>query len=83
VQVRVGQAVDVVAQAGKPRAITGFQTHSTPVLLGYGERAELADDDCKKIVLFLIFLFFRYPIDTGFGRNRDFEEKGERGRKEN
>nr|CAD2202686.1 unnamed protein product [Meloidogyne enterolobii] len=45
VQVRVGQAVDVVAQAGKPRAITGFQTHSTPVLLGYGERAELADDD--------------------------------------
>ena len=47
VQVRVGQAVDVVAQAGKPRAITGFQTHSTPVLLGYGERAELADDDCK------------------------------------
>jgi 26S proteasome regulatory subunit N1 len=46
VQVRVGQAVDVVAQAGKPRAITGFQTHSTPVLLGYGERAELADDDC-------------------------------------
>jgi hypothetical protein len=42
---RVGQAVDVVAQAGKPRTITGFQTHTTPVLLGYGERAELADEE--------------------------------------
>ncbi|KAF7637169.1 26S proteasome non-ATPase regulatory subunit 2 [Meloidogyne graminicola] len=59
VQVRVGQAVDVVAQAGKPRAITGFQTHSTPVLLGYGERAELADDDCKRFVVFLIFTKFK------------------------
>jgi len=47
VQVRVGQAVDVVAQAGRPRTITGFQTHTTPVLLAYGERAELADDDCE------------------------------------
>jgi 26S proteasome regulatory subunit N1 len=28
---RVGTAVDVVAQAGKPKAITGFQTHDTPV----------------------------------------------------
>jgi hypothetical protein len=28
---RVGQAVDVVAQAGKPKTITGFQTHNTPV----------------------------------------------------
>ena len=45
VQVRVGQAVDVVAQAGKPRTITGFQTHTTPVLLGFGERAELADNE--------------------------------------
>lgn len=47
VSVRVGQAVDVVAQAGKPKAITGFQTHSTPVLLAFGERAELATDECK------------------------------------
>jgi 26S proteasome regulatory subunit N1 len=47
VQVRVGQAVDVVAQAGKPRTITGFQTHTTPVLLAYGERAELADEECE------------------------------------
>lgn len=42
---RVGTAVDVVGQAGRPKAITGFQTHDTPVLLGYGERAELATDE--------------------------------------
>lgn len=36
------QAVDVVGQAGKPKTITGFQTHTTPVLLAHGERAELA-----------------------------------------
>lgn len=41
VPVRVGTAVDVVAQAGRPKTITGFQTHTTPVLLAAGERAEL------------------------------------------
>jgi len=45
VSVRVGQAVDVVGQAGKPKTITGFQTHTTPVLLSYGERAELATEE--------------------------------------
>lgn len=40
------QAVDVVGQAGKPKTITGFQTHTTPVLLAYGERAELATEEC-------------------------------------
>jgi len=45
VLVRVGQAVDVVGMAGKPRSITGFQTHTTPVVLAYGERAELASDE--------------------------------------
>ncbi|KAF2240051.1 26S proteasome regulatory subunit rpn-1 [Viridothelium virens] len=44
VNVRVGQAVDVVGQAGRPKTITGWQTQSTPVLLGYGERAELEDE---------------------------------------
>lgn len=39
------QAVDVVGQAGKPKAITGFQTHTTPVLLAHGERAELATEE--------------------------------------
>ena len=44
VSVRVGQAVDVVGQAGKPKTITGWQTQSTPVVLGHGERAELEDE---------------------------------------
>lgn len=43
--VRVGQAVDVVGQAGRPKTITGWQTHNTPVLLSYGERAELEDEE--------------------------------------
>ncbi|XP_044739698.1 26S proteasome non-ATPase regulatory subunit 2-like [Chrysoperla carnea] len=45
VPVRVGMAVDIVGQAGRPKTITGFQTHTTPVLLGYGERAELATEE--------------------------------------
>jgi len=43
VQIRVGMAVDVVGMAGKPKTITGFQTHASPALMGVGERAELAD----------------------------------------
>lgn len=43
--IRVGQAVDVVGQAGKPKKITGFQTHTSPVLIGNGERAELATEE--------------------------------------
>ncbi|KII64362.1 26S proteasome regulatory subunit RPN1 [Thelohanellus kitauei] len=42
VTVRVGQAVDETGQAGKPKRITGFQTHRTPILLNVGERVELA-----------------------------------------
>lgn len=45
VNVRVGQAVDVVGQAGRPKTITGWQTQSTPVLLSYGDRAELEDEE--------------------------------------
>ncbi|KAG0679467.1 proteasome regulatory particle base subunit [Pichia californica] len=45
VNVRVGQAVDTVGAAGKPKTITGWVTHSTPVLLGFGERAELETDE--------------------------------------
>lgn len=45
VNVRVGQAVDVVGQAGKPKTITGWVTQSTPVLLSYGERAELENNE--------------------------------------
>lgn len=45
VSVRVGQAVDTVGQAGNPRTITGFQTHTTPVLIAANERAELGNDE--------------------------------------
>jgi len=44
VTVRVGQAVDVVGQAGKPRTISGFQTHQTPVRVGTTERTELGTE---------------------------------------
>ncbi|XP_031849170.1 regulatory particle non-ATPase 1 [Nomia melanderi] len=65
VPVRVGLAVDVVGQAGKPKTITGFQTHTTPVLLAYGERAELATEEYTPLT----------PIMEGFvmlRKNPDF-----------
>ncbi len=46
----------MVGQAGKPKTITGFQTHTTPVLLGYGERAELATEECILIKTNLLAL---------------------------
>lgn len=49
VTVRVGQAVETVGQAGRPRTITGFQTHSTPVLLGTKERAELGTEEVLSV----------------------------------
>lgn len=45
VPVRVGQAVDTTGQAGRPKQITGFQTRTTPVLLNYTDRAELATEE--------------------------------------
>jgi len=66
VSVRVGQAVDVVGQAGRPKAITGFQTHTSPVLLAHGERAELATDEYIPLT----------PIMEGFvilTKNPDYE----------
>ena len=44
VPVRVGKAVDIVAQPGHPKAITRFRTHLTPVILAVGDRAELATE---------------------------------------
>ena len=38
----VSEASGSLPQAGRPKTITGFQTHTTPVLLNVGERAELA-----------------------------------------
>lgn len=42
---RVGTAVDTVGAAGRPKTITGFQTHDTPVLIGNGERVELGSEE--------------------------------------
>jgi len=53
VPVRVGQGVDVIGKAGNPKTITGFQTHNTPVLLGVGDRAELATDEYSPLSPFL------------------------------
>lgn len=49
VTARVGQAVETVGQAGKPKTITGFQTHTTPVLLGAQERAELGTEEVLSV----------------------------------
>jgi 26S proteasome regulatory subunit N1 len=45
ISVRVGTAIDVVGQAGRPRAITGFQTLKTPVVLAAGQRAEFVNEN--------------------------------------
>lgn len=45
IQVRVGQAVDTVGQVGKPRTLTGFQTFTSPVVVGIGDHAELATEE--------------------------------------
>jgi len=58
VSVRVGHAVDTVGQAGRPKTITGFQTHTTPVLLATGERAELATEECQFFFSFPFLLLF-------------------------
>lgn len=67
----------MVGQAGKPKTITGFQTHTTPVLLAFGERAELATEECKLLMIRLKFMFiyiyillnlFRFGCNTDFGR---------------
>lgn len=66
VTVRVGQAVDVVGQAGRPKSITGFQTHNTPVLLAHSERAELASDECIFCILICFIDVALAPDLEGF-----------------
>lgn len=43
--VRVGQGIDIVGQVGKPRTITGFQTHTSPVIININEKAELGNEE--------------------------------------
>jgi 26S proteasome regulatory subunit N1 len=45
INVRVGQAIDTVAQVGQPRKITGFQTHISPVIINNGERSEIGTEE--------------------------------------
>jgi 26S proteasome regulatory subunit N1 len=47
--VRIGTAVETVGQAGRPKAITGFQTHTTPALMNSHDRAEIADETWKPL----------------------------------
>uniref|UniRef100_A0A1B6E1D5 26S proteasome non-ATPase regulatory subunit RPN1 C-terminal domain-containing protein n=1 Tax=Clastoptera arizonana TaxID=38151 RepID=A0A1B6E1D5_9HEMI len=49
VTVRVGQAIDVLGKAGTPKNITGVRTHTTPVLLAVGEKAELATESYEPL----------------------------------
>ncbi|UKK00514.2 26S proteasome regulatory subunit [Theileria orientalis] len=53
VPVRVGASVDTIGTAGKQRRISGFQTHKSPVLIGVGERAELATEDMESLSPYL------------------------------
>ena len=46
----------MTVSTGKPKTITGFTTNNTPVLLGYGERGQLATTEYKSVT----------PIMEGF-----------------
>ena len=76
VEVRVGAGVDTVAAAGRPKSITGFQTHSTPVLLGVRDRAELVDDTymAKASVLEGVVVLAKNPAS----RKREDKERADR-----
>lgn len=67
-EVRVGKAVDVVGQVGKPKRITGFQQHTTPVVIQFGERAELATEEFLSVedIVLENFIFVK--------KNDEFEE---------
>lgn len=46
---RVGLPVDTVALPGRPKAITGFQTQTTPVILSAIDKVEVADAKYKAV----------------------------------
>ena len=74
---RVGEAVDVVAQAGKPKTVTGFQTHVTPVLLNTLDRAELGTDEYLPVTSVLegFVLVKKNPDFQGSGAASDEKRK--------
>eukprot|EP01056_Protomagalhaensia_sp_Gyna25_P003829 Protomagalhaensia_sp_Gyna_25__3828@NODE_343_length_3808_cov_134_047493_g28_i1_p1_GENE_NODE_343_length_3808_cov_134_047493_g28_i1NODE_343_length_3808_cov_134_047493_g28_i1_p1_ORF_typecomplete_len440_score111_42RPN1_C/PF18051_1/6_6e19PC_rep/PF01851_22/28PC_rep/PF01851_22/1_4e04PC_rep/PF01851_22/2_8e02PC_rep/PF01851_22/4_5e06HEAT_2/PF13646_6/9_7e02HEAT_2/PF13646_6/0_01IFRD/PF05004_13/0_15IFRD/PF05004_13/3_5e02_NODE_343_length_3808_cov_134_047493_g28_i15981917 len=49
VPVRVGQAVNTAGLAGQPRKITGFRTHTTPVLLGFDEKIQIGSEEWQPL----------------------------------
>lgn len=66
-------AVDTVGAAGRPKTITGFQTNDTPVLIGNGERAELATEEYLSETPFMEnFVILR--------KNPDYVEEEEKGK---
>ena len=83
--VRVGQALDTVGAAGKnPKRITGFQTHDTPILLQYKDRAELANDQFVPVASVLEgFAILRpNPESEELKRKRKRELKAEKAKQE-
>ena len=76
ISVRVGQAVDTVAQVGHPRTITGFQTHNTPIIFSYGDRAEIGTEEfipASKNLIIENFVILK--------KNPDYEKEKENPRK--
>ena len=64
ISIRVGQAVETVGQAGRPKTISGFQTHTSPVLLGYRDRAEMAGQEYSTIVSVLENVILVEKVET-------------------
>lgn len=82
VSVRVGQAVDISGQAGKPKSITGFQTHTTPVLLSAGDRAELATDEYLTLTRVLEgFVIVKVNPDSKDAKEKAAREQAEEEKK--
>lgn len=75
VPVRVGEALDTVAQAGRPKSITGFQTHTTPVLLAVGDRAELATEQYVPVSPLLEGVVILQPNPEFIAATDDAKEK--------
>lgn len=76
ITVRVGQAVDTVGQVGNPRTITGFQTHTSPIVFSFGDRAEIGTEEYIPAARNLILENF-----VIVKKNPEFEKEKEQPRK--